>query len=111
MQNTNRIQNVTINTNATILGVLVVGGMNAHRAYHSSKPCDPSPFQKGSEPMARSSMRMMHEQSQRCSPFAQRRTAMAGAYAAEGTWRLLSRASQTLANIDAAHDFKRKQRD
>ena len=47
MQAINRIQNATINANATgILGATVVTGANAHRAYPSFKPCDLSPVVK-----------------------------------------------------------------
>ena len=111
MQIINRIQNVTINTNATIQGVTVVGVMNAHRAHDFPKPCDPSPYKKGSEPGAGSSMRGMQERSQWRSALLLGRAALAGACAAAQTWRLQSRDGLVLANIDAAHDFHRARRD
>lgn len=41
MQTANRIQNAMINANAGIQGAMVVDSANAHRAYHSFKPCVP----------------------------------------------------------------------
>jgi hypothetical protein len=111
MQNINRIQNVTINASANIIDAMVVVGTNAHRAYLSLKPCDPSLGKKGSGSGASSSEQKMFEHSQKCSPQMHQRIAAAGNYAAVGTWRLQSRFSPMPAGIVAAHEFSRPQSD
>jgi len=61
MQAINRIQYATINANAGIQGALVFDSANAHRAYHSFKPCGTNPVSKcpGKGPMSSMSQTRM----------------------------------------------------